>query len=509
MKPKALVVTGYGINCDEETTFALKLAGADSEIVHINDLTENKKWLKQSEILVFPGGFSYGDDTGSGKGLANKIRNNLFSEIKEFINEGKLVIGICNGFQVLVNLGLLPATDKRCGQKEAALIHNDSVRFQCRWVKLKAESKKCIFTAGLDEIDIPVAHGEGKFYAPEAVLKKLEKTGQIVFRYVKENGERADGQFPANPNGSLEDIAGICDESGRVLGLMPHPERAIFWLNHPDYQALKEKSEREGEVVSEIYPPALKIFENAVNYFDKASVDKSTYKESGVDIELGDVCSKIFYEAAKKTWENRKGKIGEIVTLFVDFSGIRMVDVSRLPKGSFMCLGFDGVGTKVEVAERRGKHETVAYDLLAMVCDAAVVRGGEPVIVGSVLDVKSLQGPQDADFIKQSAAGFVDAAKEAGVVGINGELAELGARVRGFGDFNYNWGAGLVWFARKDRLLTGREIKVEDKIVALKEDGFRSNGLSLVRKILIKNLGENWHTNKKLTEEVLAPSRIY
>jgi len=201
MKPKALVVTGYGINCDEETAFALKLAGADSEIVHINDLTANKAILKESQILVFPGGFSYGDDTGSGKGLANKIRNNLFSEIKEFINEGKLVIGICNGFQVLVNLGLLPAIDKRYGQKEVALIHNDNARFECRWVKLKSESQKCVFTKEVEEIDIPVAHGEGKFYAPEDVLRKLKKNDQIAFRYVKENGERAVGEFPENPNG--------------------------------------------------------------------------------------------------------------------------------------------------------------------------------------------------------------------------------------------------------------------------------------------------------------------
>jgi len=509
MKPKALVVTGYGINCDEETAFALKLAGADSEIVHINDLTANKAILKESQILVFPGGFSYGDDTGSGKGLANKIRNNLFSEIKEFINEGKLVIGICNGFQVLVNLGLLPAIDKRYGQKEVALIHNDNARFECRWVKLKSESQKCVFTKEVEEIDIPVAHGEGKFYAPEDVLRKLKKNDQIAFRYVKENGERAAGGFPENPNGSLQDIAGICDETGRVFGLMPHPERAINRLNHPDHQAVKEKFEREGKVVPEIYSPALKIFENAVRYFDNASIGKSKYKESGVDIELGDQCSKIFYEAAKKTWENRKGKIGEIVAPLDDFSAIRMIDVSRLPKDSFMCLGFDGVGTKVEIAERRGKHETVAYDLLAMVCDDAVVRGGEPVIVGSVLDVRSLQGLRDMEFIKQLADGYVSAAKEAGVAVINGELAELGARVKGFGDFNYNWGAGLVWFARKDRLLTGREIKVGDKIVALKEDGFRSNGLSLARKILVKNLGENWHTNKKLTDEVLIPSRIY
>lgn len=241
----------------------------------------------------------------------------------------------------------------------------------------------------------------------------------------------------------------------------------------------------------------------------------STYKDSGVNIELGDDASKILYEAAKQTWENRKGKIGEVITPFDDFSGARVIDVGKLPEGSLMCLGFDGVGTKVEVAERIGKHDTLAFDLFAMVCDDAVIRGGEPVLMGSILDINALETGNEShiELVRQLAKGYVEAAEEAGVAVINGEMAELGARVSGYGAFNYNWGAGLLWFVKKERMFTGHEIKAGDAIVALKEKGFRSNGLSLARKILEDNYGEDWHkedyNGKNLGELVLEPSKIY
>ncbi len=239
------------------------------------------------------------------------------------------------------------------------------------------------------------------------------------------------------------------------------------------------------------------------------------YKGSGVDIELGDDASKVLYEAAKRTWNNRKGRLGEVVEIFEDFSGLRAINVGGLPADTYMNLGFDGVGTKMELGERIAKHDTVAYDLLAMVCDDAVVRGAEPVIVGSILDVRSL-GENDKsyiDFVKQLAVGYINAAKDANVAIVNGEVAELGARVNGYGSFNYNWGAGVVWFARRSRMLTGHEIKEGDKLVGLRENGFRSNGLSLVRKIMKATHGEEWHKEmyggKSVAELALHPSRIY
>lgn len=239
------------------------------------------------------------------------------------------------------------------------------------------------------------------------------------------------------------------------------------------------------------------------------------YKSSGVNVELGDDASKVLYEAAKLTWKNREGNIGEVVELFDDFSGLRAINVGGLPSDAYMNLGFDGVGTKMELAERLTKHDTIAYDLFAMVCDDAVVRGAEPVLIGSLLDVKSLGTDDNSyiDFVKQLAVGYINAAKEANVAVVNGEVAELGARVSGYGPFNYNWGAGIVWFARKDRMLTGYEIKMGHKLVGLKEDGLRSNGLSLFREAMVMKHGNNWHEvlygNKRLGELALHPSRIY
>ncbi|HLC81061.1 MAG TPA: AIR synthase related protein, partial [Candidatus Nanoarchaeia archaeon] len=227
------------------------------------------------------------------------------------------------------------------------------------------------------------------------------------------------------------------------------------------------------------------------------------------------IASKILYEAAKLTWKNRAGRLGEVVELFDDFSGLRAINVGGLPEDACMNIGFDGVGTKIELAERIAKHDTVAYDLLAMVCDDAVVRGAEPVIVGSILDIKSLGDGDKSylDFVNQLAVGYTNAAREANVVIVNGEVAELGARVNGYGPFNYNWGAGVVWFARKSRMLTGYNIKDGDALVGLREKGFRSNGLSLVRKIMKDAHGEEWHNQTyegaNLAELVLHPSRIY
>ncbi len=240
-----------------------------------------------------------------------------------------------------------------------------------------------------------------------------------------------------------------------------------------------------------------------------------TYADSGVNIELGDDVSKILYNAAKQTWDNRKGKLGELIVPFDDFSGVRAIDVSNLPPGTLMNIGFDGVGTKMELAERIGDHRTIAYDLFAMVCDDAVVRGAEPVLIGSILDVNSLGNDNERyiDQIRQLAEGYINAARSANVAIVNGEVAELGDRIGGFGPFNYNWGAAVVWFANKDRLFTGKEIQSGDYLVGLQETGFRSNGLSLVRKIMNATHGEDWHTQtykgESLARLALEPSKVY
>ncbi|MBI4232391.1 phosphoribosylformylglycinamidine synthase I [Candidatus Peregrinibacteria bacterium] len=271
MKPRALIITGYGINCEEETAKCFNWSGAQTEIIHVNDLIANPNKLKESQILAFPGGFSYGDDTGSGNAMANKIRNNLNDEILKFANDqGKLVIGICNGFQIIVNLGLVPATleneKAKYGIRQAALMPNSTARYQCRWIWLKKQSQKCIWTKDIDLIHLPVAHGEGNFYAEAETIKSMEKNDQIAFSYVNEDGSPANLSFPANPNGALMDIAGTCDPTGRIFGLMPHPERFNSFTNEEGWELKKEKLIRSKSPLPK-EGDGMKIFKNAVDWF--------------------------------------------------------------------------------------------------------------------------------------------------------------------------------------------------------------------------------------------------
>ncbi len=265
-KPKALVLYGYGLNCDYETAFALNRAGAEAVRVHTTDLLENPGLLWDYHLLAVPGGFSWGDDHGAGVILALRLKLALGSALAEFIAAGRLVIGICNGFQVLVNLGLLPGLPGRAEARLAALIPNDCGNFRDAWVHLKAVDSKCVFTKGLDHLELPIRHGEGKFYADGPILAELADRGQIALKYATPSGNPAMGRFPHNPNGSLMDIAGICDATGRVLGLMPHPEAHISSFQHPTWTRDKETWRRRGEPYPEQVGAGLAIFQNAVGY---------------------------------------------------------------------------------------------------------------------------------------------------------------------------------------------------------------------------------------------------
>jgi phosphoribosylformylglycinamidine synthase subunit PurQ / glutaminase len=265
-KPKALVLYGYGLNCDWETQFALNKAGAEAVRVHTSDLLANPAMLWDYHLLAVPGGFSWGDDHGAGVILALRLKLALGQALVEFVDAGRLVIGICNGFQVLVNLGLLPGLPGRYGERLVALIPNDCGNFRDAWVHLKALPSACVFTQGLDTLELPIRHGEGKFYASPMVLAELQDRGQIVLKYATTAGRPAAGRFPDNPNGSALDIAGISDATGRVLGLMPHPEAHISSYQHPTWTVEKETSRRRGEVYQEHEGPGLAIFRNAVRY---------------------------------------------------------------------------------------------------------------------------------------------------------------------------------------------------------------------------------------------------
>ena len=265
---KVCVLCGYGINCDHETGFAFELAGAKPERVHLNSLFDGSARLEDFQILAFPGGFGWGDDHGAGVIQAARMKTRMGESLREFVEAGKLVIGICNGFQVLVNLGLLPGFAHDPGARLAALTYNDCGNFRNDWTALEADpDSPCVFTRGMRGMELPIRHGEGKFIADPIHLERLEKNHQIALRYALPQGGAAGGAFPENPNGSLDDIAGICDPTGRIFGLMPHPEAFNHWTNHPSWTRIREEMKRKRAPFLTGMTPGVAMFKNGVDFF--------------------------------------------------------------------------------------------------------------------------------------------------------------------------------------------------------------------------------------------------
>jgi phosphoribosylformylglycinamidine synthase I len=261
-QPNVLVLRAPGTNCDVETAFAFDKAGARAELVHVNRLLEDPALFARFQILCIPGGFSYGDDVAAGRILANQIRHHVAEHLAEFKAAEKLILGICNGFQVLIKSGVLLEPDPQKGPA-ATLTWNDSGRFEDRWVRLKVHGSKSVFLGGIEAMYLPVAHAEGKFVPrDEQVLRDLESGAQLVLRYRPLSGD-ADPDastpvpYPDNPNGSVAETAGVCDPTGRVLGLMPHPERHIDPTHHPRWTRGEAGEVGDG----------MKVFTNAVAYF--------------------------------------------------------------------------------------------------------------------------------------------------------------------------------------------------------------------------------------------------
>jgi len=252
--PRVLILRAPGANCDLEAQFAFELAGAVAERVHINALRADPKQLMRYQILVIPGGFTYGDDVAAGKILANQLTHFLGDGLRRFRDAERLILGICNGFQALLKAGLLMPPDE--DGPLATLTHNTSGKFEDRWISLQASPGKCPFLKGFDRLHLPIAHGEGRFLCrADWHLQGLTQTGQIVLRYCDEQGRP--GDYPINPNGSQGDVAGLCDPTGLVLGLMPHPERHVLPTQHPRWTRLGLAAEGEG----------LRLFRNAVRHF--------------------------------------------------------------------------------------------------------------------------------------------------------------------------------------------------------------------------------------------------
>ena len=253
---RVLVLSGYGINCENETLHAFEEVGFKGKIVHINDLIENPKQLNNFQVFAIPGGFSYGDDTGSGNAMAKKIMTNLYDLLLEFSSKNNLTIGICNGCQILINLGIVPGTQSK--DPEVAMIENNSGIYECRWINVKVNNVNSPWLKNISTLHLPVAHQEGQFMIPTNILKIIKDQNLIGLQYINNKNQLAQGKFPFNPNGSQDDIAALTNKNGNVLALMPHPERAFYHYHVPNWQ----------DNISNKFADGYKIFLNAKKYFE-------------------------------------------------------------------------------------------------------------------------------------------------------------------------------------------------------------------------------------------------
>ncbi len=261
MKPKILIITGYGVNCEAESSRAWELAGAEPVKVHLNDLLDNPAQMRGFKGLMFIGGFSYGDHMTSGHVFALRVKHHLREELQKFIDDGKIILGVCNGFQTMTKIGLLPGLNGEYFDPKVSLMQNDCGTFQNFWVNLEFEANSpCIFTKGIAGMPMPVRHGEGKIFTTDkTVIEQIEKLGCAAARYADADGNPT-MDFPANPNGSLNAIAGLCDPTGRIFGLMPHPEAYLFPENHPNWDMQKLNGTLPAQGLG------LKLFENGVKF---------------------------------------------------------------------------------------------------------------------------------------------------------------------------------------------------------------------------------------------------
>ncbi len=256
-KPNVAIFWGEGLNTDEEMQLAFDEAGARTKKIHVLDYLRGDI-IDEYQIIVIPGGFAHGDYIASAKILALKLKHRMQDSISRFIERDTLMMGVCNGFQALVKSGILPYGDF---EQKVTLTHNDSGSFGDRWVYLEVDKNSpCVFTRGIEKLYLPVRHGEGKFFTGREEIDRLEKNGQIPFKYVGENGE-CEPAYPENPNGSLRAAAALCDPTGRIFGMMPHPEAYTTPYLHPHWTRLKQ----EGRLPEE--GDGMKIFRNAVEYF--------------------------------------------------------------------------------------------------------------------------------------------------------------------------------------------------------------------------------------------------
>ncbi|GHO85393.1 phosphoribosylformylglycinamidine cyclo-ligase [Dictyobacter formicarum] len=495
---RALVLRAPGINCDRETAQACRLVGFETELLHINQLIKSPEQLLEYHFLAIPGGFSYGDDLGAGTLLAKKLQLHLGEQLKQFVTEGRPVLGICNGFQVLVRLGLLPGNQAN-GAPRATLTENELAQFECRWITMAAQKSPCVFTKGIERaIEMPVAHGEGQFVLA-GDLASLQDNGQIPLVYVSSSTNQ-EVSYPDNPNGSLGNVAGVCNIQGNVFGLMPHPERYVNTLQHP---------QRRGQ--SHDLGDGLLIFQNAYDYAQTllqqgdtstpqvSSLPQSiSYAASGVDIEAGEKAVRMMKEAV------RAAQGPNVLAGVGAFAGVFSAKALRKMNQPALVASTDGVGTKTLLASQAGRYDTIGFDIVNHSINDLLAQGAKPLFFMDYLAVNKLDPEQVATIVR----GVANACHEADCALLGGETAEM-PDVYVAGAFDL---AGtIVGVVEEDEAQNGATIGEGDVILGLPSNGLHTNGYSLARRVfanypldtIFPELGET------LADALLRPHRSY
>ena len=525
---RALVLRAPGINRDQDAALACCQVGFVTDRVHINQLIKQPETLLTYQFLVIPGGFSYGDDLGAGTLLAKNLTIHLGPQLRQFIDEGWPVLGICNGFQTLVRAGLLPVLEGH--SVLATLTNNTQAQFECRWVTMAVQSGPCIFTHGIDRlIEAPVAHGEGQFVFTGDITQ-LQAQGQIPLVYTAASGYT--GQqvaYPENPNGSRGNVAGVCNARGNVFGLMPHPENYTSALQHPQRRGTADgqgdglllfknayayaaqlrnqgrgKSLRPSPGRTQGDAPTLvpDVSPAGMETQTEAPVDKTipslTYAESGVDVEAGERAVQLMRDAV------RASQGPEVLEGIGAFAGVFSAQKLQKMLRPALVSSTDSVGTKTLLAAQAGRYDTIGYDIVNHSLNDLITQGAKPLFFMDYVAVHKLDPIQVASIVQ----GVAQACREAGCALLGGETAEM-PDIYQPGTFDL---AGtIVGVVEEQEAQNGATISVGDVILGLPSHGLHTNGYSLARRIfapyaldtVFPELGE------PLVDALLRPHRSY
>ncbi|MEO8972389.1 MAG: phosphoribosylformylglycinamidine cyclo-ligase [Ktedonobacteraceae bacterium] len=523
---RALVLRAPGINCDRETAYACRLAGFEVEQLHINSLLQAPERLLDYDFLVLSGGFSYGDDLGAGTLLAKNLTVHLGTQLRQFIDEGRPVLGICNGFQVLVRAGLLPNNSEETPSLlTASLTDNASAQFECRWVRLSVQSSNCIFMQDMTQtIELPVAHGEGQFVLADAArLTALQVNGQVPLVY----GDGSDGvAYPDNPNGSLGNIAGVCNARGNVLGLMPHPERYVSAMQHPQRRGTPDGQGDGLSLFKNAHAYAQKLASTPKNGTPKqtshedtvqtghreqtslagqpeqayaySSATKTSYAASGVNISAAETAKRLMKVAVSTA----QGP--EVLAGMGAFAGALDAQSLQQMRRPALVASTDGVGTKTLLAEQSGRFDSIGYDLVNHSVNDLLTQGAKPLFFMDYLAMGKLNPVKAATIVR----GIAEACAEVGCSLLGGETAEMPDV---YLQSAFDLAGTIVGVVEQDEMVDITAIAPGDILLGLPSNGLHTNGYSLARRIfapyaldtVFPELGE------PLVDALLRPHRCY